>query len=82
MKKVHSKTPLIARGRSKEGTIEEFISVRRKLIDTLNTIDDEKWNEEFSIGKTSKTLLTYFQGSIEFDIHHFRQISKVLNISF
>ncbi|WP_213421414.1 DinB family protein [Bhargavaea massiliensis] len=66
--------------RSRDDTIDEFVSVRRQLISALRDLPAEDWGREFRIGKSRMTLGQYFRGMIEHDEHHFRQIRQVLEI--
>lgn len=43
----------------------------------MKKIEPSRWNEPFFIGQTK--LLSYFQGLIEHDIHHMKQITKLLS---
>lgn len=65
--------------RSKAETIDLFLSTRKKLIDGINQISDELWEQEFAIGQTKLTLFKYLSGMIEHDQHHFEQIRQALN---
>jgi len=68
-----------SRIRSKEETIEAFISCRKVLLEKIQTIDDSLWGEEITIGKTKLTLYQYFSGLLEHDEHHFQQITNALS---
>jgi len=67
-----------SRNKTKEETIEKFIVVRRELINTLNNIEDEKWQQTFYIGNTELTLYRYFSNMVEHDEHHFEQIKNAV----
>ncbi len=66
----------ISRQRSQEETIAAFIEGRQKLIAAIQLLDDEGWEREFLLKHTPITLSVYFQGQIEHDKHHFRQIES------
>ncbi|KZE37255.1 hypothetical protein AV656_11850 [Bhargavaea cecembensis] len=67
-----------SRRRSRDETIDEFVSVRRQLIGALRDLPAGDWSREFQIGDSRITLGQYFGGMIEHDLHHFRQIRQVL----
>ncbi|MCW1927892.1 DinB family protein [Bhargavaea beijingensis] len=69
-----------SRGRSRDETIDEFVSVRRQLIGALRDLPAEDWSREFRIGESRMTLVQYFGGMLEHDEHHFRQIRQALAI--
>lgn len=68
-----------ARKEERSETIGRFISVRTELLQEMKKIEPSRWNEPFFIGQTMLTLLSYFQGLIEHDIHHMKQITKRLS---
>nr|WP_235782442.1 DinB family protein [Peribacillus psychrosaccharolyticus] len=66
-----------SRNRSKKETIKLFMSSRKLLIQSLNDLPDELWKQDLSIGGNSISLMKYFKGLVEHDIHHIRQIQSV-----
>ncbi|MCM2987212.1 DinB family protein [Bacillus safensis] len=68
-----------ARKEKKSETIVRFIAVRTELLQEMKKIEPSRWNELFFIGQTKLTLLRYFQGLIEHDIHHMKQVTKLLS---
>ncbi|MES9726799.1 MULTISPECIES: DinB family protein [Bacillus] len=68
-----------ARKEKKSETIGRFIAVRTELLQEMKKIEPSRWNELFFIGQTKLTLLRYFQGLNEHDIHHMKQIIKLLS---
>ncbi|MDI0274833.1 DinB family protein [Bacillus safensis] len=68
-----------ARKEERSETIGRFISVRTELLQEMKKIEPSRWNEPFFIGQTMLTLLSYFQGLIEHDIHHMKQITELLS---
>lgn len=67
-----------SRGRSRDETIAEFVTVRRQLIAALRDLPAGDWSREFQIGNSRMMLGHYFAGMIEHDEHHFRQIRQAL----
>lgn len=63
-------------GISKNELIDKFISNRRNLIGVLGIVDLQK---EFSIGKHNFTIEKYFEGMVEHDEHHMKQIKAIIN---
>ncbi|WP_249705307.1 DinB family protein [Bacillus zhangzhouensis] len=79
---VHEMNPLSAERARKEErseTIERFIAVRTELLQEMKKIEASRWNRSFFIGQTELTLSSYFQGLIEHDIHHMKQIKDALS---
>ncbi|MFJ7733226.1 DinB family protein [Lysinibacillus sp. NPDC097231] len=70
-----------SREQSKEETIAHFKKYRKLLMDALNQIEDQQWQQPFKIGTSELTLHRYFAGLVEHDLHHFSQIQNVLEIS-
>lgn len=68
-----------ARQEERSETIGRFIAVRTELLQEMKKIEPSRWNKPFFIGQTKLTLLSYFQGLIEHDIHHMKQITKLLS---
>lgn len=68
-----------ARKEKKSETIVRFIAVRTELLQEMKKIEPSRWNEPFFIGQTKLTLLSYFQGLIEHDTHHMKQIKEALS---
>ncbi|WP_286923435.1 MULTISPECIES: DinB family protein [Lysinibacillus] len=67
-----------SRLKSKEETIEQFLQSRNLLMGAIQQIEDQKWLQSLKIGVSELTLLSYFTGLIDHDLHHFSQIQKVL----
>lgn len=63
-------------GISKNELIDKFISNRRNLIGVLGIVDLQK---EFSIGEHNFTIEKYFEGMVEHDEHHMKQIKAIIN---
>lgn len=70
---------LTSQSRSQEDTIAEFIHNRKRLITAIEQIENERWEREYMFNQTALTLSAYFQGLLEHDVHHFRQIASVWN---
>ncbi|USD79968.1 DinB family protein [Bacillus safensis] len=68
-----------ARKEKKSETIGRFIAVRTELLQEMKKIEPSRWNEPFFIGRTKLTLFSYFQGLMEHDIHHMKQIKEALS---
>ncbi|WP_081277113.1 DinB family protein [Bacillus pumilus] len=68
-----------AKKEERSETIGRFIAVRTELLQEMKIIEPSRWNEPFFIGQTKLTLLSYLQGLIEHDIHHMKQITKLLS---
>ncbi|MFP3420530.1 DinB family protein [Bacillus sp. SIMBA_154] len=68
-----------ARKEEKSETIRRFIAVRTELLQEMKKIEASRWNTSFFIGQTELTLSSYFQGLIEHDIHHMKQIKDALS---
>ncbi|WP_232532055.1 hypothetical protein [Bacillus sp. ms-22] len=45
----------------------------------MKKIEASRWTEFFLIAQTERTLSNYFQGLIEHDIHHMKQIKEALS---
>ncbi|MGE7765844.1 DinB family protein [Peribacillus sp. NPDC096540] len=75
---INHQASIESKNRSKDETIKLFIAIRKKLINTLNDLSDTLWTQDFIIGKNNISLISYLSGLVEHDIHHFRQIQKVL----
>ncbi|MFO1446316.1 DinB family protein [Bacillus sp. Bva_UNVM-123] len=67
-----------SRNQTKDKTIEEFIEIRRRLINALNDLDEERWQQVFYIGTSELTLYKYLSNMREHDDHHFEQIRYAL----
>ncbi|MGX9292429.1 DinB family protein [Bacillus sp. A015] len=70
----------MARKEVKSETIRRFVAVRTELLQEMKKIKASRWNESFLIGQTELTLLSYFEGLIQHDIHHMHQIKEVLSL--
>ena len=68
-----------SQSRSQEDIIDGFINGRRKLIAALEQMEDEQWERIFLFNQKELTLSAYFQGLLEHDMHHFRQIDSIRN---
>ena len=64
---------------SQEDIIAEFIHNRKRLITAIEQIENERWEREYMFNQTPLTLSAYFQGLLEHDVYHFRQIASVWN---
>ncbi|MFJ8526716.1 DinB family protein [Bacillus sp. NPDC094106] len=64
--------------RTKGEIINRFIVVRKRLIKTINDLTDELWTQDFILGKDKISFHSYFLGLVEHDLHHYRQIQKLL----
>jgi hypothetical protein len=64
-------------GITKEDLINQFISVRKKLVSIIDTIPTEKFNQPFP-GKDHITLSDYFAEMINHDLKHKNQIESLL----
>lgn len=67
-----------SRLKSKEETIEIFLENRNLLIGAIHQIEDQQWQQSLKIGASELTLLSYFTGLIDHDLHHFSQIQIAL----
>ena len=72
-------SPLISQRRSQQDIIEGFINSRRKLLAAIRQMEDEQWEREFAFNQKMLTPAAYFQGLLEHDMHHFRQIDSIRN---
>lgn len=70
-----------SRVKTKEETINRFIEIRTKLVNTLTDIEEEKWQQTFYIGNTELSLFRYFLNMVEHDEHHFSQIQSAIDES-
>ncbi|WP_260862492.1 DinB family protein [Bacillus pumilus] len=68
-----------ARHEKRSETIGRFIAVRTELLQEMKKIEASRWTTPFLIGQIELTLSSYFQGLIEHDIHHMKQITKLLS---
>ncbi|WP_066295575.1 DinB family protein [Bacillus sp. FJAT-29937] len=75
---VNNQAAAKSRERSKEETINKFISVREDLIGALKNFEDSLWEQEFTIGDSKLSLYSYFSGMAKHDIHHFEQIERIV----
>ncbi|RDI45675.1 DinB family protein [Falsibacillus pallidus] len=66
-------------GISKEQLIDEFTSIRSKLVQMINSIPEERFDSMHQIGSRSLTLNDYFMGLIEHDQKHMQEIDDFLN---
>ena len=67
-----------ARRDSISETIEAFRSTRSKLVTMLREIPEGKWHSEYLMNGKIFTLSNYFNGLIEHDLHHLKQIQMFL----
>ena len=79
VEQTNRETALLSQKRSQEDVIEEFINCRRKLLAALEQMEDEQWERVFLFNQKELTLSAYFQGLLEHDMHHFRQIDLIRN---
>ncbi|WP_429677484.1 DinB family protein [Bacillus pumilus] len=68
-----------ARHEERSETIGRFITVRTELLQEMKKIEASRWNTCFFIGQSELTLSSYFQGLIDHDIHHMKQIKEALS---
>ncbi|MFS0782852.1 GNAT family N-acetyltransferase [Bacillus sp. 1P06AnD] len=67
-----------ARECSKEDTILRFIEGRTKMIHLLESFDEHLWIARVRIGNEELSVFDYFQGLIQHDLHHYKQIRTAL----
>ena len=79
VEQTNRETALLSQKRSQEDVIEEFINSRRTLLAALEQMEDEQWERVFLFNQKELTLSAYFQGLLEHDMHHFRQIDSIRN---
>ena len=79
VEQTNRETALLSQKRSQEDVIEEFINSRRTLLAALEQMEDEQWERVFLFNQKELTLSAYFQGLLEHDMHHFRQIDSIMN---
>ncbi|MEC0986256.1 DinB family protein [Bacillus safensis] len=79
VRKMNQQSAERARKEKKSETIVRFIAVRTELLQEMKKIEPSRWNELFFIGRTKLTLFSYFQGLMEHDIHHMKQIKEALS---
>ncbi|MET3202690.1 hypothetical protein CN962_27175 [Bacillus cereus] len=75
---INHQSSIDSKNRTKGETINRFIVVRKELINTINDLTDDLWTQDFILGKNKISLYSYFLGLVEHDIHHYRQIQKLL----
>lgn len=63
-----------------EETLNDFISTRRQLLQTIQQWTNEQWQHSFKIGQSEMTIIDYFVGLINHDLHHFSQIQNVIHV--
>ncbi len=66
------------RNNPKEITIQKFIDSRKRMIDSITSISDRLWDMDIEIGTTKLSLFKYFDGLVQHDEHHKRQIENAL----
>ncbi|MEO4055013.1 DinB family protein [Solibacillus sp. CAU 1738] len=59
--------------------LEEFTSIRSRLIEQIEAIREDCWVKEFKINDSLLTWTSYFLGLIQHDEHHFKQCADFLN---
>jgi len=69
-----------SREQTMEETLNDFISTRRQLLQDIQQWTDEQWQQSFKIGQSEMTILAYFVGLINHDLHHFSQIQNVIHV--
>ena len=67
-----------SRLKSKVETIEQFLKNRNLLMGAIHQIEEQQWQQSLKIGASELTLLNYFTGLIDHDLHHFSQIQNAL----
>ena len=75
---VNQQAAELSRIRSKGDTINQFIEIRKSLIEEIRNIPDELWGHNLSVGGKSISLIDYFAGLMEHDHHHFSQIHEIV----
>lgn len=75
---VNQQAAQASRSRSKDETIHSFIDTRKRLIKALYDLTDELWTRDLLIGRNNLSLIHYFAGLVKHDLHHFKQIQRVL----
>jgi len=63
-----------------EETITEFVLVRSQLLQAIQQLTDEQWQQPLNIGQSKLTIADYFVGLIDHDLHHFSQIQNVVHV--
>lgn len=69
-----------SREQTMEETLNDFISTRRQLLQDIQQWTDEQWQQSFKIGQSEMTIIDYFVGLINHDLHHFSQIQNVIHV--
>ncbi|KMN45661.1 DinB family protein [Bacillus sp. LK2] len=75
---VNYQASIDSKSKTKGELINQFIMVRKKLINTINDLTDELWTQNLILGKNKVSLYSYFLGLIEHDLHHYKQIQRFL----
>ncbi len=74
---VNQQAAKLSRCRSMEETIDLFIDRRNRLIKALSDLPREIWTKDLFVNRKNISLNLYFEGLIEHDVHHFKQIQGV-----
>ncbi len=69
---------MYSRSVCKEELIQQFVDVRGKLLSFIEEIPSGKFQQTYQIGSEKLLLSDYFQGLIEHDLHHKKQIEDFL----
>jgi uncharacterized damage-inducible protein DinB len=67
-----------ARTSKQSVVIQHFILSREKLIESLEEIPPESWEQTFKPGNKEITLIGYLEGLAAHDLHHKREIDGAL----
>ncbi|MFJ8262159.1 DinB family protein [Rummeliibacillus sp. NPDC094406] len=79
VQEMNAKAAFESKVKIKEDVIKEFVEERLKIIEKLNLMSTGEFFKSFRIGNNNLTMDKYFEGLIEHDLHHFRQIQDFLN---
>ncbi|WP_171910730.1 DinB family protein [Rossellomorea aquimaris] len=68
-----------ARTSEQSVVIERFILSREQLIESLEGIPPESWEQTLKPGNKEITLIEYLEGLAEHDLHHKREVDRALS---
>lgn len=69
-----------SREQSMEETIKNFIATRSQLLQAVQSFSDEQWRQLFTVGQSEITVIAYFIGLVNHDLHHFSQVQNVIHV--
>ncbi|MFJ7370674.1 DinB family protein [Lysinibacillus sp. NPDC098008] len=69
-----------SREQSMEETIKNFIATRSQLLQAVQSFSDEQWQQLFTVGQSEITVIAYFIGLVNHDLHHFSQVQNVIHV--